>query len=125
MGGNRKSSVRSLLERLEALEGEDVFAPGSSAHRSVPAPVAARHTRDLRDYFNMGFASAFIGGGIALLTLLFVNPADARVDAGSGRDSASIRLGMVRIQSAPEVRQLWWRLPLSVDHAAPRLARVD
>ena len=61
----KASAPQSLLQRLAKLE-----------HAAAKLPN--KHKRDFGAFFGLGFASSCIGGGIALLILLFLNPGDAR-----------------------------------------------
>jgi hypothetical protein len=58
-----KWEIRSLVERLKALEHTDLPIPTSTASRAV----AADRARTLIHWFSIGFACACIAGGIALL----------------------------------------------------------
>ena len=58
-----KSQIRTLVERLKALEHTDLPIPTSTASRAV----AADRSRTLIHWFSIGFACACIAGGIALL----------------------------------------------------------
>ena len=62
-----KWEIRSLVERLKALEHTDLPIPTSTASRAVPTSVAADRSRTLIHWFSIGFACACIAGGIALL----------------------------------------------------------
>jgi hypothetical protein len=61
------SEIRSLVERLKALEHTDFPSPAVTAAPAVPTCVAAGRSRSLMRWFSIGFACACIAGGIALL----------------------------------------------------------
>lgn len=114
------SEIRSLMERLKAIEaGSDPVMAKSS---STPS---AQHSSDLLRWFGVGFACAWVGGGVSLLAMLFVHPADAkpRLDA---REPVLLRSGVTSEASrALDGRTLWWKLPLSIERAQPKLAQRD
>jgi hypothetical protein len=62
-----KSEIRSLVERLKALEHTDLPSPAAAAGPAVPTSIAAGRSRSLIRWFSIGFACACIAGGIALL----------------------------------------------------------
>ena len=62
-----KSQIRTLVERLKALEHTDLPSPAATAGPPVPTSVAAGRSRSLIGWFSIGFACAFMAGGIALL----------------------------------------------------------
>ena len=114
------SEIRSLMERLNAIEagGDPVIATSSST-------PTVRHSPDLLRWFGVGFACAWVSGGISLLAMLFVHPADAkpRLDA---REPILLRSGVTSEASrALEGRMLWWKLPLSIERAQSKLAQRD
>ena len=108
------------MERLKAIEaGSDpVMATSSSTPTAQPSP-------DLLRWFGVGFACAWVSGGVSLLAMLFVHPADAkpRLDA---REPILLRSGVTsEASSATEGRMLWWKLPLSIERAQPKVAQRD
>jgi hypothetical protein len=112
------------MERLKAIEAGDdpvdepILATSSSTPAAQPSP-------DLLRWFGVGFASAWISGGVSLLAMLFVHPADAkpRLDA---LESVLLRSGVTsEASSALERRILWWKLPLSIERTEPKLAQRD
>jgi hypothetical protein len=110
----RTSEIGSLIERLKALEPGGY--PAIATSRSAPT---AQRCPDLLHWFGVGFASAWISGGVSLFALLFVHPAKAmpRLDVQSGVTSEA--------SSALDRRMLWWKLPLSIDRAEPKVALRD
>ena len=123
-GKSRRSlGVRSLLERLEALEH------GRTSRETMDLSVS--ETRRIpMGYFSLGFAIACIGGGVAALMLLAVHTADAHVPGVSPTGSCSEPPTIPSYSRdawnpaqvhAPMDRQLWWKLPL----AEEKIARLD
>src|SRR5262245_20289569 len=110
--------IGSLMERLQALEDADVFS--NAIVTTGPAATAPGRSPGLIRWFTFGFACAFVGGGIVLVALLLVRPAQARP---SSRACTNLEPA---IQSLlPETRRLWWKLPaLSVDRTRAKLARA-
>jgi hypothetical protein len=62
-----KWEIRSLVERLKALEHTDLPSPAATTGPVVPTSVAAGRSRSLIRWFSIGFACACVAGGIALL----------------------------------------------------------
>lgn len=62
-----KWEIRSLVERLKALEHTDLPIPAVTAAPAVPISVAAGGSRHLIRWFSIGLACACIAGGIAVL----------------------------------------------------------
>src|SRR5262249_7414754 len=62
-----KWEMRSLMERLKALEHTDFSNPIATASPTIPASIPAERSRVLLRWFSVGFACACIAGGIALL----------------------------------------------------------
>jgi hypothetical protein len=62
-----KWEMRSLMERLEALEHTDFSSPIATASETLPPSIAADRSRRLIRWFSVGFACACIAGGIALI----------------------------------------------------------
>src|SRR6516225_12185873 len=77
-----RSQPSSLLERLKALEASTTFG-----HVRAPGLVG---------WFTVGFACACIAGGLALLALLLVHPAQAEQSFGAcSRDEPVRQAGRV------------------------------
>jgi hypothetical protein len=114
----RTSHIRSLIERLEAVEpGHSlVIAEGCSARRrTYGAP-------NLRYWFSVGFASAWLSGGVSVLAML-IDPADAKPRL-TENGLVLLRSGVTfEASRALEARSLWWKLPLSTDRAEPEGAQ--
>ena len=79
------SQIRSLVERLKALEDSDFFSPVATAEPVIPTVVAAGRSWGVICWFSMGFACACIAGGIALL---------AAVTETRGKEAAASRSGV-------------------------------
>jgi hypothetical protein len=118
-GRNRSgetSRVGSLLVRLEALEQSADFSnfstPTATIVRAAPNTVTVRRSPRLHRWFWLGFGCSCLGGGgIALLTSLVINPAQAKPSFGAcTRTEPVVQSGIM-----PEARQLWWKLPASID----------
>jgi hypothetical protein len=62
-----KWEMRSLMERLNALENTDLLSPVVTASPTVPTSIPADWSRSLIHWFSVGFVCACIAGGIALL----------------------------------------------------------
>ena len=62
-----KWEMRSLMERLEALEHTDFSSPIVAANETLPPSIPADRSRRLIRWFSVGFVCACIAGGIALL----------------------------------------------------------
>jgi hypothetical protein len=97
----------SLLKRLQALEGTPDFSAPMAISGRIPATVAAGESSGLLSWFTLGFVCAFIGGGIALLALLLVHPAQAKSSF-----SACTSVEPMIQSLMPETRRLWWKLPI-------------
>src|SRR5215475_13343107 len=63
----QKWEVRSLLERLNALEHTDFSSPVETASPTIPTSIPADFSRSLIHWFSVGFVCACLAGGIALL----------------------------------------------------------
>jgi hypothetical protein len=114
-----------LLERLEALEQSADFSnlttPTATIVRASPNIVAVPRSPRLHRWFWLGFGCSFLGGGgIALLTSLVINPAQAKPSFGACTRTVPV----VQSGIMPEARQLWWKLPAAIDRTRPTLARV-
>jgi hypothetical protein len=59
--------MRTLVERLKALEDNDLPSPVATVTPRIPASIPAESSRRLVRWFSVGFACACIAGGIALL----------------------------------------------------------
>jgi hypothetical protein len=119
--GQRGShDIGSLLDRLEALEEtpefSDPIVTTGLASSEIVAPI---RSPGLIRWFTLGFACAFVGGGIVLVALMLVRPAQAK----SGLSAYTSTEPMIQ-SLIPETRQLWWKLPASIDRAGPKLARA-
>jgi hypothetical protein len=62
-----KSEMRSLVERLKALEHTDLPSPIVTANSTISTSIPFNSSRSLIRWFGVGFACACIAGGIALL----------------------------------------------------------
>lgn len=62
-----KWEVRSLVERLNALEQEDFSDSVLTTSPAIPTTLPADWSRSLIRWFSVGFACACIAGGIALI----------------------------------------------------------
>jgi hypothetical protein len=102
------------MDRLNALEPGDNRAIASSCSASTT------WTPDLIRCFGVGFACAWIFGGVALL---FTLPADATPSLE--RAPVLLRSGFTSEPSVMEARLWGWKLSLSKDRAEPKLARRD
>jgi hypothetical protein len=112
--------IGSLLERLQALEGADVF---SNAIATTGPAAAPGRSPGLIRWFTFGFACAFVGGGIVLVALFLVHPAQAK--PGSSACTSPEPVFQSLLPDLPEARRLWWKLPaLSADRTRPKLARA-
>ena len=112
--------VASLIESLQAFEDIDDFSdPIVHPDVVVPEIVASGRSTGLLHWFIAGFACAFVGGGIALVALLLVHPAQAKSSSNASTIAEPIVQSLI-----PETRQLWWKLPISVDRIGPKLARA-
>ena len=83
------SQARSLVKRLKALEAS--FTVGEA------------RSPGLLGWFTVGFACACIVGGVALIALLLVRPAQAEQSFG-----ACSRVEQVRQSGVPEGWRVWW-----------------
>jgi len=102
------------MDRLNALEPGD--SPAIDSSGSAPWPP------DLIRCFGVGFACAWILGGLALL---FTLPADATPSLDS-RAPVLVRSGVTSESSSVLEARLWgWKLSLSVDRTDQKLARRD
>src|SRR6476620_8276045 len=113
-----KSDIRSLIERLEAVE------PGHSLAiaECCSAPPRTSWSSDLGYWFSVGFACAWLSGGVSVLAML-VDPADAKPRL-TANGLVLLRSGVTFEESrALEARSLWWKLPLSTDRAEPEGAQ--
>ena len=119
---NRKPShVQSLLQRLAtlereeallaSLEHEEVFDAWPHAEATRTDQIVYRRAPDLRDCFRLGLGTACIGGGVAMLILLFAQSPDAHAVGVS-------LIAPTQVDFTPHdspitaARQVWWRLPL-------------
>ena len=84
-----RSQPSSLLERLKALEASTTFG-----HVRAPG---------LLGWFTIGFACACIAGGLALMALILVHPAQAEQSFG-----ARSRVEPVGQAGMPEGWHVWW-----------------
>jgi hypothetical protein len=110
--------IASLIESLQALEDTDDFSePIVHTDAVVPEIVASGRSPGLIRWFTAGFACAFVGGGIALVALLLVYPAQAKSDTSASTRAEPIVELLI-------TRKLWWKLPISVDRIGPKLARA-
>jgi hypothetical protein len=120
--GRRRGSLESasLIESLQALEDVDDFSD-QIVHTDmvVREMVDSGRSPGLIRWFTVGFACAFVGGGIALLALLLIHPAQAKSLSSAPASAEPIVQSLI-----PETRQLWWKLPISVDRIGPKLARA-
>ena len=108
--------MRSLMDRLKALE------PGGSPETPLGSSAPATRAPDLMRWFGVGFACAWLFGGIALL---FTLPADAMPSLDSP-GPVLIRSGVTSESSSLLEARLWgWKLSLSVDRTDQKLARRD
>jgi hypothetical protein len=114
------TEIRSLIERLKAVE-----AGGDPAMATSFSTPTAHRCPDLLRWFGVGFACAWVGGGVSLLAMLFVHPADAKPRFGA-REPVLLRSGVTSEASrALGGRTLWWKLPLSIERTGAKLAQRD
>jgi hypothetical protein len=118
----RSLEIASLIESLQALEDTDDFSdPIVHTDGLVPEIVASGRSPGLIHWFIAGFACAFVGGGVALVALLLVHPAQAKSGSSASTSAEPIVQSLI-----PETRQLWWKLPISVDRMDQSLlARIN
>ena len=65
-----KWEMRSLMERLNALEHTDFSSPIGTESQTLPTSMPADRSRRLIRWFSVGFACACIAGGIALIAAM-------------------------------------------------------
>src|SRR5262245_52696813 len=99
-------AIGSLLKRLQALEDTPDFSSRQAIPGRMPATGAARQSPSLIRWFTLGFVCAFMGGGIALLALLLVHPAQAKPSLSACTPAEPMIQSLI-----PESRGLWWKLP--------------
>ena len=115
-----KSDIRSLIERLEAIEPGHIPAIAERCS----APPRTYWSPDLRYWFSVGVACAWLSGDVSVLAKL-VDPADAKPRL-TANGLVLLRSGVTFEESrALEARSLWWKLPLSTDRAEPEGAQRD
>jgi len=79
-----RSQSGSLLERLKVLEASMVFAsPAVATDRVASGTVGNARPARLIGWFGLGFACACVGGGITLMAMLLVHPAQAEQSFGA------------------------------------------
>jgi len=125
-GGSRRrgsSEITSLIESLHTLEDTDDFSDPvyliEQTDVAAPEIVAPGRSPGLIRWFTAGFACAFVVGGIAMIALLLVYPAQAKSGSSASTSAEPIVQSLI-----PETRRLWWKLPTSVDRIGPKLARA-
>ena len=80
-----KWEIRSLVERLEALEHTDLPSPVVTVAPRIPTPIPADFPRRLVSWFSVGFACACIAGGIVLLAdMIDIRANEAALSAALG-----------------------------------------
>jgi hypothetical protein len=130
----RAACSKSLLQRLAPLE-TGLFLPTASCTDRPRFDLPEIHrTYSLRACFGFGFASSCIGGGIAMLILLLVNPVGATVQTVAAAERVSV-VSLPQTDPPSMGRQLWWKLPMSEGDGlpsivadslpAPRTARLE
>ena len=108
--------MRSLMDRLKALE------PGGSSEIPSSSSTPITWSPDLIRCFGVGFACAWLFGGVVLL---FTFPADATpsVDLPA---PVLLRSGVTTESNSLLEARLWgWKLSLSKDRTDQKLARRD
>src|SRR6516165_9933911 len=122
-GRNRRRGspdIASLIESVQALHNTDDFLdPIEQIDVAAPEVVVSGRSPGLIRWFTAGFACAFVVGGIALIALLLVCPAQAKSGSSASTSADPIVQSLI-----PETRRLWWKLPTSVDRIGPKLARA-